>query len=56
MFLGLIDAHKLYTSVFKSRNVFLVMNMDPKEYKKVEKRMSFSSNDSSRYHRQLFKM
>jgi hypothetical protein len=54
--LDLTNAHKLCTSVFKPMNVVSVMNMDPKEYKKVEERMSFSSNDSSRYHRKLFKM
>jgi hypothetical protein len=34
MFLGLADVHKLCTSVFKLRNVFLVMNIGPEEHKK----------------------
>jgi hypothetical protein len=43
MFLGLADEHKsLCTSVFKLTNVFLVMNIGPEEYKKVEEQMPFS--------------
>jgi hypothetical protein len=34
MFLGLADVYKLCTSVFKSRNVFSVMNIGLKEHKK----------------------
>jgi hypothetical protein len=36
MFLGLTDVYKLCTLVFKPRNVFLVMNINPLEHKKAE--------------------
>jgi hypothetical protein len=42
MFLSLVDVHKLCTSVFKPRNIFLVMNIGPEEHKKAEERMPFS--------------
>jgi hypothetical protein len=42
MFLGLTDVHKLCTSVFKPRNIFSIMNIDPEEYKKAEEQMHFS--------------
>jgi hypothetical protein len=42
MFPDLVDIHKLYISVFKSRNVFLDMNIGSKKHKKAEKRMHFS--------------
>jgi hypothetical protein len=42
MFLDLADVHKLCTLVFKPRNVILVMNIGPEEYKKAKEGMLFS--------------
>jgi hypothetical protein len=42
MFLDLADLHKLCTTVFKSRNVFSIMNIGSKEHKQVEEQMPFS--------------
>jgi hypothetical protein len=36
MFLGLTVVHKLCTSIFKSRNIFSVMNIDLEEDKRAE--------------------
>jgi hypothetical protein len=47
MFLGLANVHKLCTSVFKSRNIFSVMNIGPEEHKKAEERMPFSCSRAS---------
>jgi hypothetical protein len=45
MFLGLVDVHKLCTSVFKPKNVFSVMNIGPEKHKKADERMSFSCSE-----------
>jgi hypothetical protein len=42
IFFGLADIHMLCTSIFKMRNIFLVMNIDPDKHKKIEERMLFS--------------
>jgi hypothetical protein len=34
MFFGLTDIHKLCTLVFKSRNIFSVLNIGPEKHKK----------------------
>jgi hypothetical protein len=42
MFLGLTNVHKLYTLIFKLRNIFSVINIGPRNIKKTNKRMPFS--------------
>jgi hypothetical protein len=42
IFLGLAEIHKLCTSIFKTMNIFSVINIDPDEHKKAEERILFS--------------
>jgi hypothetical protein len=38
-----VDAHKLHMSVFKPKNVFLNMNIEPEKHKKTEQMHFFYS-------------